>query len=463
MTMNPDPIFHPSVSGRPVRTRARDISRGLPVLPALAVAIGLGLVSGPTAAQELTLAEVTRAARSAHPSVAAAQARVDAADQAGSAARAQRLPGVQLDANLTRFQEPMIVAPLHALDLSSPPRFDATLVQGRLGMAYTLFDGGVRSARIDGADEMRAGARLGSDASEMALLESVAGSFFALRAARAVRDGAAAQLRSLAAEEARARQAVEAGTAARVELLRAGAARQEAEAQMAGAEARVEFAERSLARVTGLDLERISSAVLADETVPIPAASDRGPSLLVGRAARSVAAAEARVAEERAARLPRLDAGAGVLDFGTLQGRHVFEWQAGVQLSWPLFTGGARSAAARRAEAELRAARADLALVELEVQADIDEARTAMTEADARGAALESAVEQWAEVARIEALALEAGSGVQSDLLRAEAGLFQARAGLATARAEAERARVSLARALGMLDSTWLHGSENNP
>jgi outer membrane protein TolC len=96
-------------------------------------------------------------------------------------------------------------------------------------------------------------------------------------------------------------------------------------------------------------------------------------------------------------------------------------------------------------------------MVELEVQGAIDAATTAVTEADARADALEAAVAQWAEVARIEALALEVGAGVQRDLLGARAGLFKAQAGHARARYDATLARVSLARAQGTLDPTWLN------
>ncbi|NIP83667.1 MAG: TolC family protein, partial [Gemmatimonadetes bacterium] len=56
----------------------------------------------------------------------------------------------------------------------------------------------------------------------------------------------------------------------------------------------------------------------------------------------------------------------------TLTGEHVFEWQAGVRLSWPVFTGGARSASIRGAEARLRTARAELERTELEAEAAVD-------------------------------------------------------------------------------------------
>ena len=82
-----------------------------------------------------------------------------------------------------------------------------------------------------------------------------------------------------------------------------------------------------------------------------------------------------------------------------------------------------------------------------------------MLEADELTLALNASVTQWEEVSRIEALALEARVGVQSDLLRAQAGLFQARAGYARARYDAVLARVSLARAQGVLDRNWLNNS----
>jgi outer membrane protein TolC len=77
-------------------------------------------------------------------------------------------------------------------------------------------------------------------------------------------------------------------------------------------------------------------------------------------------------------------------------------------------------------------------------------------DAAARRVALQEAVAQWTEVTRIERLALDEGSGVQSDLLRAEASLFEATAGLARSESDELMARVSLARASGALDTTWI-------
>lgn len=407
--------------------------------------------------QTLTPTEAVEAALESHPAVSAAAARVTAAEEAGDAARAARLPGAALTASLTRFEEPMIVAPFHSLDLSSPPRFDRSLVQSRLGMQYTLFDGGVRSARIRSADAVHDATGFSLEETEMQIVEETLSAYVGVLAARALLVASGAQVEALEEEHARASRELAAGTTAELEVLRAAASLQEARAEAASAVARLGLAERALARLMGADPVRISADALVDVGVGAPAAgADAEASPRVLEASRAVDVARARLAEERGGRFPTIEAGAGLLDYGTLTGEHVFEWQAGVQVSWPLFTGGARSAAVRRAAADVVAAQSQLETARLGVAQAVDAARTAVVEAEGRAEALELAVAQWEEVARIEALALDAGSGVQRDLLRAQAGLFQARAGHAAARYDAVVAHARLARAEGRLDPTWV-------
>lgn len=407
-------------------------------------------------AQTLELDDALEAALESHPTLAAAVARVSAAREAGDAARSAWLPGAALSATLTRFEEPMVVAPLHSLDLVSPPRFDRTLVQGQLGAQYTLFDG-TRTPRIRAADVAVEASEVERDDAEMGVLEETAAAYLGVLLARAVREAASARVEALEAEHARAAQQLAAGAVAELEVLRAAATLQGARADEATARAQVGAAERSLARWMSLEATALADRPLAD--VQTRGTAPRGDALsgpAVRGAARAVAAAQARLAEQRGGRLPTLEAGAGLLDFGTVSGRHVTEWQAGVQLSWPLFTGGARSASVRRATAEVTAAERALDAARLRAAQAVDVAQTAVVEAEERAQALELAVTQWEEVTRIEALALDAGSGVQRDLLLAEAGLFEARAGRARAYYEAILARIRLARAEGVLDREWM-------
>ena len=416
----------------------------------------------PGSGQTLSLLDAADSALATHPSVLAARARVDGADAGSRRGRAASyLPSVVGASSFARFQEPMVVAPLHGFDPRFPPDFNRTLVQSQLGVEYTLFDGGARGSGLEGADghARRGRGRRARPPSED-LLEAVATAYLAVLAARDVREAADRQVAALDAEHGRAGQRLQEGTAAQVEVLRAQAALQDARAQQSTATARVGLAERSLARLMGVDPARVSGRPLADVSVGTAAApaADSIEDPRIEAARRALDAARARLGQERAGRLPSLKASGAVLNFGSAAGDYTTEWQGGVKLSWPLFTGGARTAAIRKAEADAAGrpgpARPDRAG---RGRRRWTRPRTALVEATGRAEALEASVAQWQEVARIEALSLETGSGVQEDFLRAEASLYGAQAGYARARYDVVLAHMRMARAQGDLDRTWMN------
>jgi len=459
-----------------IRAARRDAPRATTWIATCIVAIAVA-ARGVAAQERLTLEAALDSALARHPSVRGAAARVDAARAGRAAAAAARLPTLAGSANLTRFQEPMVVAPFHGFDPRMPPDFDRTLVQGQLALRYTLFDGGGRGARIGEAEANAEGSAAEYAETEMGLLQSVVGAYLQVLTAREVLDAAEHRVLDLEAERSRAQRFLDEGAAPRLEVMRAEAALLDARADVASGRARVDLAERDLARLMGVDPASMAGRPLADARIggaapeagpkggtphggePFARAAGNGAAAappVVERARAVVAAAEAGLRRERATRLPTLDAAAGLLNFGTASGNFVTEWQAGFALSWPVFTGGARRAGIRAAAARLRAAREALSQTRLSVDAAADEARAALTEARGRSRALEASVRQWKEVARVEALALEEGSGVQHDYLRAQAGLYGARAAYAQARHGVSLAQVRLARALGILDRAWI-------
>jgi outer membrane protein len=176
----------------------------------------------------------------------------------------------------------------------------------------------------------------------------------------------------------------------------------------------------------------------------------------VQTAARRADAAAASVGAVKATRLPQLHASTAIVDRSNITGRWLSEWQVGVGLSWPLFTGGARESAIDRAEAASRAAQEQLRLTRLVADQQQDDARAAYDASRARLGALDAAALQAAEVARITALARDVGGGTQTDYLLAESALFRARSALVQARHAVIAARVELARVLGELNRNWI-------
>jgi len=411
------------------------------------------------------LVAAVRRALATHPSVGLTEAQVASSDAQVAEARSARLPRLSLDVGGTRFEQPMIVAPLHGLDLTRPPRFDETLLQGRLQAGYTLFDGGARGARIDRA-RANAGSASANDAvARAALIERVVRAYLRVRGGREVVAAYGAQVSSLESERARAERMFSAGRVARVAVLRADAALSRARAAQSSAAGTLREAEGDLARLTGstpeaLEGSRIEAAspgadlVEPDRARLIEAASSSSPS--VDRARLRLRAAEAGHREAVASYWPTLSLSGGYVAYASASDAAVTEWQAALQMAWPVFTGGSRRAAASRTASEATAASEAVRLAELDVAAEVDRAVTALEEARAREVSLAAAEAQFEEVVQVESLALETGAGVQTDYLRAVSDLQETRAALTEARSAVVGAHVALARLTGELTVEWI-------
>ncbi|HWO89956.1 MAG TPA: TolC family protein [Gemmatimonadales bacterium] len=416
----------------------------------------------------LTLVRAVERALAQYPAVGAARALVDRAAAERGEAGSQRLPRLIVEGSLTRFEEPMLVYPLHGFPTvpapgSIVPTFDRTLVQGSAFLSWTVYDFGQRSSRLRAATELGRGSEAALTATEQAVAARTAGAYLRVLTVGEVLAAQSQRLAALTAEARRVRQLLAEGKAARIEVLRVDAEAARARSDSIATASQLEVAERELATLTGM--ERVRAAALdpvpiRDTAVPEP---DRAE-LLERAAAFSPELAEARIrlssaraaeAAARAARLPELRLTAGIVDRGRASGNFQAEWQAGLGVSYALWTGGGRASQIRRAAAETRAAAEQVRLAEQSLEQSLDRALAALREARARVVALRAAAEQSEEVARIERTALEIGTATQNEYLEAEANLLRTRAQLIEARNGELVALVELARLTGELDPEW--------
>lgn len=426
------------------------------------------LPPGASGAQEpsppLTLAEAVERALVLHPAVGRARAAQEGAEAVLTLSRSALLPMVSGQGGVNRFQEPMVVAPLHGFDPRRPPAFHRTLVQGALSLSYLLFDGGGRQGRLQESRAGLDGARENVRKEAMDAAVETASAYLEVLALTEVREAALRHVEALEAEETRVAAFFQEGKAAQVELLRAGAALAAARAEEVQTAAELELAWQRLARRTGLDVDGLRKRGLAPFPWPGPPlpplesllehAEAGSPEVALAR--KEVEAARASLEAVRGVWFPQVEAVAQLQNFGTWDGGHTQEWQMGLRLSYPLFTGGGRGAEVARARSRLLQGEEALRLARWRLEEGVETVRAQAEAARARREAMERAVEQAEEVARIEALALAEGVGVQSDLLRAYAELFRARGRLAEARLAELLARVQLARWMGEPVETWL-------
>jgi outer membrane protein TolC len=412
----------------------------------------------------LTLDEAARAALDHFPTVRGARAEAQGAEAAVGEQKAARYPSLKLTGSATRYEEPSIVYPIHAFGFDSFPPLSRTVYQSGLAATYTLFDGGGRGARVREAEGQNSAAEASLAGSEQELLAQVAAKYAEILARREVLRAHERRLEALRSERARVVKFLEAGKAAKVDSLRVEAALSAADAERLRFEADLALSERDLTGLTGIARERTRAgnlvAIAIADTALTPADASIAQALEenadVREARARAAAADAGARAARGAYWPQLSVVGNYQVWSDPDGNSTGEWNAGLQLTQNLFTGGAvssrsaqRAAANRRAEESVRLAR-------IQTGRGVQAAHDRVRETAASARSLRAAAASYEEVARIEALTLQAGSGTQNDFLAAEADLMNARAKLAEAERAEIAARLELARLTGELSTEWL-------
>lgn len=423
-----------------------------------------------TAAAPWSLTDAVETALASHPSMQAARAGQEVAHSEVGVAKAQWFPHLGLSASATRFEKPMLVHPIHAFTPEDIPPFSRSIYTGTVGLDFALYDGGGRGNRIREARARESSAGAHARATAQDLIQRVVFTYLNVLGQQQLLEAHERRLEALRAESARVQQVLDTGRAARVDLLRAEAELHRAEAERVERATALERSERELARLLGssetsIPVQRLLPVSLSDSLVPPRdslVAAARQSNAELQQALADVETSRARSRLSRAQRWPELDLFARGQAWSDAAGHDTAEWNAGVQLAYPLFTGGSRRHRIAAADAAVRDAEARLQILQLEIERRVDSARSDAEEARARARSLRSAVARFSEVRRIRLLTLDTGTGTQTDYLEAEADLLDAQARLIEARYREIASRSALAWHTGQLDLGWLRRNLEN-
>lgn len=426
----------------------------------LAIAVSLTvalLVPGFARADELTLEAVIRLALERNERARLADARVASADAAVSRARAGFLPSVVLSASetLRPYQverSGQIVARSNSATAAltiSQPLFDAT--------AFPLY----ASAKHE-----REAARHGATNDKRELAFDAARAFFLALAQEQVREAALHRLEraetSLLTTKAQAAaQIASSNDVTRAELERASAARSLASAEGNGRRARIELAVLIDMPVEGNlkppDRQPAPSApVTSTAALPtrdVPALINRALPQRPDLAAARESAAAARVsADEPGLRFaPTLDlVGQVRVSDAPLAGDRYTDTTLTLNLSWPIWDAGLRSA-----ESDARRAAANIADLELKAQrrrvaADVQAAVAALESAESGLTVADQATMAARRGAEESAVLYREGLARAIELVDANLKRFEAEVDLAQAELDVAQARLDLRAALGL-------------
>lgn len=171
-----------------------------------------------------------------------------------------------------------------------------------------------------------------------------------------------------------------------------------------------------------------------------------------------IAEKEVRIQEQgvriaRAERLPSVNLQTGYMGFESTRGQffNFDDLTVGVNVSIPIFAGGAIRSRIAQEVAKLGRLQAELDRARLEVSREVNATYLSIIEAEARIKTAETALEEAREALRIEQLKTEVGKGIIEDLLDAQAAELQAETNYFRALADGNIAGIGLRKAIGVI------------
>ncbi|HET7825321.1 MAG TPA: TolC family protein [Anaeromyxobacter sp.] len=415
----------------------------------------------------ITLDEALRLAKERNLDLMVLRARLDQADEIAWKAWARYLPQVTVTGAWQRQKDielpfPFAVDPTRSLGVTpgdnllqtTPiPIQPTTVRQGQLEVTQTIFSlagiYGIRAARSSGE-----AAALSLGDGRRALLFGVASAYYGAASLKQTIGVSERLLEIAQRQEKDARVRFQAGTVAKVALLRAEIDRARAEQDLK--RARNSFESARLALATLLD-RPADFDVVEPPSPPLPDAPDADALLRAALQNRlDVKAARVGVDAARATRnvaLGRYLPNVGAFFRGQLQSTagltSTSNYQFGLQLQWQILDGGLRESDLREGNAKIAESDAALRSAEAKARQDVVQALLDLDSARANAAKAKEQRDLAAENLRLVDVSYRAGAATAVELADATAALRTAEAGVTSETLGAQLAALRVLQAAG--------------
>lgn len=405
----------------------------------------LRLILAAAQAEDLSLAEAARMAQRQHPSVKAADARMQAATHQREQAQSGYLPKVNYMESYQRSNNPVFVFSSllaqrrfternFAIDTLNNPA-SVNNFQSVLSAEQTLFDAGVTKRSIESADLRK---QLSAEEKRQLEMNLAAGAARAYLGVLLTEEGlrvAQEAVKAAEADLARSRTIRQAGLSTDADVLSIEVHLAAMKEQEVRRKADLEVARAALNEVLGAPLDtphrltttlaQLVSASAERQAYEAKAATDRAEAR---QALLGVQLAEKQSAQARAAYFPRVSV-RGVLEAD--RGRFVTQaggnWFAGVTLQWNLFNGFADRGRIRESQQMIAATRSQADQVRNGARLEVRRAHADLSAASERIGLSKAAVAQAEESLRITRNRYESGLSTVTDLLRNQVAVLESR------------------------------------
>jgi outer membrane protein len=410
------------------------------------------------------LIDIYRAAQASDPTLRAAQATLDIGRQKLPEARAGLFPVVALNGNINSTSASTQFGQAPAIQRDASDR------SWTLQLTQPLFRAGNFIANRQ-ADFIVASAEAQFDLARQDLIVRVVQAYFAVNVAQDAIAAADAQVAALQQQLAQVTQGVKFGTKATTDVDDTNTRLASARAQRVSAQNDFEDARADLQKIVGALYPTLASLRL-EAALPRPTPMDvqewidqsRQSNPAVRANVAALEAARLEVDRAQAEHLPTFDLVANSVrsnqshnlttpvDYST----HAAQHQIGVQISVPLFAGGAVVAKVAQARGGLDKADADLETARRSAASDAQRAFAGVLNGMAQADALEVAVASGTNAVKGNEAGFRVGVRTNVDVLNAQQQLFAARRDLSKARYDVLLQGIKLKAAAGILEEADL-------
>lgn len=421
---------------------------------------GLILFAAPNV---LTLEQALETAQARQPEILRARAERTAAEARRAAALAPLLPQLGANVGYQRTTANFAGRPgaiPGSTSVNINPSFTTyNFFNFGLSASMLLWDFGQTWSQREASTQLLEASLEGERAIRLQAALDVRIAYFEARAAQALVGVAAATLENQERHLEQVRGLVSAGTRPEIDLAQFRTDVANARVQHINAENGYATAKARLMQAMGL--EGSADFEVADESMPAVLGEEQTLEELsrealatrpdVARLGLEMRAQAATLSGIRGAYWPRLSASTGFSEAGTALDAMVWNWDAGLALSWPFFEGGRTNAQVDEAAAQIASLEAQLTSVRLAVQVQLEQLRLAVIAAKEVVVAAEEARSGATEQLRLAEGRYGAGVGSVLELSDAQLRLTNAQAQVVQAEYSLASARAQLLWALGRL------------
>ncbi len=409
----------------------------------------------------LTLEQAIKTGLKQSPLIASGEFTLQASAQGTKAARGQFFPQLDSYAGYMRQSDPTVIVPIK--EFGGPaPAFSRDHYSLGVTMKIPLFEGGRNWTRLSSEKIAEIISREMLQQTRQELVANITNIFNRVLYLEKLIISRKNTLYALQKARDDARERLEVGRVAPVELMRIETQVAEQEQSLVTAKEECVRTRQLLARFLGREPswrpDISGNLSLPDRTFPPAAHTGGGPDISlrpdIKKAMQEVKLADSEVKYLNGYNLPSISL---VGDYGRRAGSGVNNdeevWSGGVRMSFNLFSGGTIMARVHQARAKAMAAKEYLRQARLVAMTQVENAISRLLETGKRYQVAEKALSTAKETWRIEDLKYRTGAGTVTDSLLAQSSWSQAEAGTLAALYDYHTAKVEYLLAVGTIDS----------